>query len=189
MGGRCRRVRHPPRASRSPHDVRVWNPSLSGNPPRARRAVRVAQSHARPVAERASRSRSDRAAHDGPGHAAPHCHPRGLGRLNCAKGRHVWGFEEMSGTPATDPLVVVSCDSHIGPTLEQLRPYCPAAQLDAFDAFAADSGPRFDIWSDIRGDLYKMGDTAGAYELELDRNLQTAGHHDMDARRRDMDAD
>src|ERR1700712_1101216 len=36
------------------------------------------------------------------------------------------------------PVVIVSCDSHVGPKLvEHLRPYCPTKYLDAFDADAA----------------------------------------------------
>ena len=37
-----------------------------------------------------------------------------------------------------DKLVIVSCDTHIGPRLrEDLRPYCPKAYLDDYDAFVA----------------------------------------------------
>ena len=35
---------------------------------------------------------------------------------------------------ADDPVVIVSSDTHIGPRLrEDLRPYCEAGLLDAFD--------------------------------------------------------
>jgi predicted TIM-barrel fold metal-dependent hydrolase len=91
----------------------------------------------------------------------------------------------------SEPLVLVSCDSHVGPTLEQMRPYCPSDRLDDYDAFTQDMGPKFDIWHDMREVLKQLDDPreAAIRERELDRNLQTAGHHDMDARRRDMDVD
>ena len=90
-----------------------------------------------------------------------------------------------------DKLVVVSCDSHIGPTLEQMRPYCPKDALEDFDGFTADQGPAFDIWADIRPSIDALPDREEALMRErmLDRNLGTAGHTDMDARRADMDAD
>ena len=38
----------------------------------------------------------------------------------------------------SEPVVVVSNDTHIGPRLiEDLRPYCPSKHLDDFDRFAA----------------------------------------------------
>jgi len=97
----------------------------------------------------------------------------------------------MSSVAGTDPLIVVSCDSHIGPTLEQMRPYCPPAYRDDYDAFVAHRPPPFDIWRDIRASLADLDDPAEIEQRErqLNRNLQTAGHNDMDARRRDMDAD
>ena len=40
---------------------------------------------------------------------------------------------------ATTPLVIVSCDTHIGPRLDaDLRPYCPTELLDDFDAYAGE---------------------------------------------------
>jgi predicted TIM-barrel fold metal-dependent hydrolase len=91
------------------------------------------------------------------------------------------------------PVVVVSCDSHVGPLLEeQLRPHCPAAHLDEFDRFvaahrAAGEAARYRINSRNGGD---EGD-----EDELTRfaaehpNTTIAGHHDMAARLADMDRD
>jgi hypothetical protein len=88
-------------------------------------------------------------------------------------------------------VIVVSCDSHIGPTPEQMRPYCPKQALDDYDSFAADQGPAFDIWADIRASIAALPDREEARQREsmLDRNLATAGHTDMDARRADMDRD
>ena len=37
------------------------------------------------------------------------------------------------------PIVIVSCDTHIGPRLvDELRVYCPAGLHDEFDAFATE---------------------------------------------------
>ena len=39
-----------------------------------------------------------------------------------------------------EPVVLVASDSHVGPRLvEELRPYCPAKRLDAFDRFAKEA--------------------------------------------------
>jgi predicted TIM-barrel fold metal-dependent hydrolase len=88
------------------------------------------------------------------------------------------------------PLVVISCDSHIGPTLKQMRPYCPAQYLDDYDDFTSNRPSNFDIWSDIRPSFVHLDPAEAELRAkQLDRNLQTAGHYDMDARRRDMDDD
>jgi len=90
-----------------------------------------------------------------------------------------------------EPLILVSCDSHCGPTIAQLRDYCPADLLEAYDEFAAAEAKRpFDIWIQLRPKLARLGaEERARIEHELDRNLQTAGHYDMEARRRDMDRD
>jgi predicted TIM-barrel fold metal-dependent hydrolase len=71
------------------------------------------------------------------------------------------------------PVVVASCDSHVGPLLnEQLRPYCPKKYLDAFDDFArgyAESG---------MGEMFR-----------IHPNIPIPGHHDAAARLHDMDRD
>lgn len=72
----------------------------------------------------------------------------------------------------TSPLVVISADTHIGPRLEaDLRPYCPAKHLDAFDRFAASQ---------------KIPD---APYPPKHPNMSTAGHYDSDARLADYDFD
>ncbi|MCU1374834.1 MAG: hypothetical protein JWO68_2120, partial [Actinomycetia bacterium] len=38
----------------------------------------------------------------------------------------------------SEPLVIVSSDCHVGPrVVEDLRPHCPPALLDRFDAYVA----------------------------------------------------
>jgi predicted TIM-barrel fold metal-dependent hydrolase len=81
-----------------------------------------------------------------------------------------------------DPLVIVSADCHIGPRLvEDLRPLCPPALLDRFDAYVADparSPGRY---------VPQQGSDDGV--LAPWRNRWTDGHHDPAARRRDLDAE
>jgi predicted TIM-barrel fold metal-dependent hydrolase len=100
----------------------------------------------------------------------------------------------IDGGAATDqgsaPYVVVSCDTHIGPRLvEDLRPYCPKELLDDFDRYAAELQAKREAAAAARKRVSfggkQMGDDWG---VRLD-NLQTAGHHDMHARLRDLDAD
>ena len=82
----------------------------------------------------------------------------------------------------TEPLVVVSADCHIGPRLvEDLRPHCPRELLSAFDAYLADTGRS-------KG-RYVEHDASEDDELSPWRNQWAAGHHDPEARRRDMDAE
>src|SRR6188472_1886121 len=80
----------------------------------------------------------------------------------------------------TEPVVVVSNDTHIGPRLvEDLRAYCPTKHLDDFDRFAASTAKdKADAAALLSGSGY------------LDHpNLRTAGHHDPAARLADYDHD
>lgn len=82
--------------------------------------------------------------------------------------------------PTTAPLGIVSSDCHIGPRLvEDLRPHCPPALLARFDAYAADGSRSHGRFVEQQG--------ADDDPLAPWRNRWTAGHHDPDARRRDLD--
>jgi predicted TIM-barrel fold metal-dependent hydrolase len=86
-----------------------------------------------------------------------------------------------------EPLIVVSCDTHIGPRLEQeLRPYCPQDRLAEFDEFAAAVRRRHEA---AKGQLGFGGMTRGADWEVSRRNLETEGHFDIHARLRDLDND
>ena len=77
---------------------------------------------------------------------------------------------------STEPLVVVSSDTHIGPLVnEQLRDYCPDEHLDDFDAFVAARE--------------EAATGRGVAPFGGHPNSRTAGHHDVDARLRDMNRD
>ncbi|HZP30847.1 MAG TPA: amidohydrolase family protein [Acidimicrobiia bacterium] len=83
---------------------------------------------------------------------------------------------------SSDPLVIVSADCHIGPRLvEDLRPYCPAALLDEYDAYVGAS--------DRSRGRYVEEDDVGSGAAWQATNQGTAGHHDPAARRRDLDFD
>jgi predicted TIM-barrel fold metal-dependent hydrolase len=79
------------------------------------------------------------------------------------------------------PLLIFSADTHVGPRPEDLRPYCPAEHLDAFDAFGATVAD-YNTFFELRG-------FSDEYWFGRRRNQQTAGHFDPHARIADMDAD
>ncbi|XVQ07463.1 amidohydrolase family protein [Spirillospora sp. CA-255316] len=80
----------------------------------------------------------------------------------------------------TDPVIVVSNDTHIGPRLvEDLRDYCPAKYLDDFDRFTTDVQREKDAATAM---------LAGSGHLDHP-NFRTAGHYDSAARLADYDHD
>jgi predicted TIM-barrel fold metal-dependent hydrolase len=88
------------------------------------------------------------------------------------------------------PLVIVSCDTHIGPRLrEDLRPYCPKGVLDDFDAQADELAARQRAAQEANGRVSFGGSTMGSDWGVRFANLQTPGHFDMHARLRDLDED
>ncbi len=93
---------------------------------------------------------------------------------------------------AGSPYLVVSGDSHAGPSLErQLRPYCPEAHRQDFDAFVEL------VHGDKLRPEYKVGfgnqtteeGTRGPGGEALLRTTRCAGQQDPNARLADMDAD
>jgi predicted TIM-barrel fold metal-dependent hydrolase len=87
------------------------------------------------------------------------------------------------------PLVIVSCDSHIGPRLEEdLRPYCPKNLLDDYDAFCRE----FRAHPVTLLGLKDIKDGAPPALMKRVRVLRTnAGrhHYDIQLRLREMDRD
>ena len=93
-------------------------------------------------------------------------------------------------------MTIVSCDSHIGPRIGDLRQYCPQEHLEALDEFRAGHEAMIDAIVNGGGMSFGASDAKNEeakregewfqfmYVLRL-----TDGHHDMDARRRDMDRD
>ena len=80
------------------------------------------------------------------------------------------------------PLTIVSADCHIGPRLvDDLRPYCPPGLLGAFDAYVEAGGRS-------RG-RYVEHDMSADDALSPWRNQWTAGHHDPESRRHDLDGE
>jgi predicted TIM-barrel fold metal-dependent hydrolase len=72
-------------------------------------------------------------------------------------------------------VMLVSGDSHVGPSLDLLRDHCPKQHRDDFDAFAGSES------------VATMRAMFGTNPDAL--NLRTAGHHDVAARLDDMDTD
>ncbi len=78
-------------------------------------------------------------------------------------------------------VLIVSGDSHCGPSLEhQLRPYCPADQLEAFDAYAAAVRKGTAAGADVTDSLGHNAD-------RLTMTRLCAGLQDPHARLADMD--
>ena len=85
---------------------------------------------------------------------------------------------------AAQPVIVVSCDSHVGPRLrEDLRAYCPQRYLGDFDAFVAAHEARRDEMARA-GVIDERARFATGHP-----NTTIAGHHDVYARLEDMNND
>src|SRR5262245_10281077 len=79
-------------------------------------------------------------------------------------------------------IMALSADQHVGPRMQDLRPYCPQEFMEAFDEFsqAGESQASYQraVFEQTFSDEYRNGRAL---------NLQTAGHYDADAFVRDMD--
>jgi predicted TIM-barrel fold metal-dependent hydrolase len=95
-----------------------------------------------------------------------------------------------SADAVDDPVVVISADAHVGPTMPQLREYCLPGLLDDFDAFAG-ALPDERIHGPQRGNgtQENLASLARWAIPDYRWNAQAAGHHDVYARLRDMDRD
>jgi predicted TIM-barrel fold metal-dependent hydrolase len=86
----------------------------------------------------------------------------------------------VTNLETSEPVVVVSNDTHIGPRLvEDLRGYCPTSHLDEFDRFAASAVAD-------REEAHRL--LAGSGYLDHP-NFKTPGHYDSGARLADYDHD
>lgn len=95
----------------------------------------------------------------------------------------------------TDRYIVVSCDTHTGPSVrEHLRPYCEAKHLAVFDEFTAELAAQNTAESQMPHIVSLFGsDAQDEYPKELlerrYRHAHVPGIDDPYARLRDMDAD
>jgi predicted TIM-barrel fold metal-dependent hydrolase len=111
---------------------------------------------------------------------------------------------EAAPARAGERYLVVSTDSHAGPSLERdLRPYCPRTHIEEFDAFAASlrrdrEQPPQGRDDDLVGGNAHVRLTQAARQdpnapdwlkAAYARSRSCPGLQDPDARRRDMDAD
>lgn len=104
----------------------------------------------------------------------------------------VTGEAEAAVQLHSAPVVIVSCDTHIGPRLvEELRPYCPSTLLEQFDAYADTLRARRDAAAARKEKVAFGGQTTGTGHGwgVRQKNLETPGHYDMRARLRDLDSD
>jgi predicted TIM-barrel fold metal-dependent hydrolase len=88
----------------------------------------------------------------------------------------------------TDPLVVISSDGHVSPSLEtELRPYCPSKYLETYDYWLASTAAER---AARQSGFTFGGDKSDPFVEQIHTwNLQTEGHHDIHARLRDLDRD
>lgn len=97
----------------------------------------------------------------------------------------------VAGSEAEQPYLVVSTDSHAGPSLErQLRQYCPQRYLAEFDDFV--TSVRHGATDEASALIQRRKEQftrSGLAEDALRRARECPGLQDPDARRRDMDAD
>jgi predicted TIM-barrel fold metal-dependent hydrolase len=99
------------------------------------------------------------------------------------------------GASSHEPVIVVTADSHVGPSLDRLRYYCRKEFLEDFDAFATAEKsaphPREALVQSV-ADLYG-GDEAALEELVhvwfLSNQDGSLGIEDVQARLADMDRD
>src|SRR4051812_14482966 len=100
--------------------------------------------------------------------------------------------------PGTDNAVLISCDTHIGPLLSDLREYCPKKYLEDFDDFAmaiASGGSAKWQLQQAPGAM-SMDDAKSGAEPEqssptirvpmafdqMIRDIEAPGHHDIHER-------
>ena len=114
--------------------------------------------------------------------------------------------KDQAAQTATDNVILMSSDCHIGPLVEDLRQYTPKEHLEAFDAFAAEHVKARDAVEQGMG-RFLNGDAELPDEIrkqmdanpemarmirsaaQMAKNRNTPGHHDMDVRVKDMDND
>ncbi len=83
---------------------------------------------------------------------------------------------------ADQRLCVISSDAHVGPTSQQLRPYCPSKLVGDFDSFYARAAEL--------GQAPTAGNAQTAEHREqMLAHVATSGEHDPHQRLRDMDRD
>ena len=96
--------------------------------------------------------------------------------------------ESRTAVDLDAPLAITSGDSHFGPRMEDLRPYCPAAFLDQFDeyakAFTAGTGPRRQ-----EGSPSDESPEAKRHAWLVAQSVKSPGNYEPHQRLREMDRD
>ena len=80
------------------------------------------------------------------------------------------------------PMCIISCDTHVGPTMDQLRPYCKREFLDDFDAFAREATEL--ATAPTAGNVQ-----GGDHREQMLAHVAKSGEHDPNQRLKDMDRD
>jgi predicted TIM-barrel fold metal-dependent hydrolase len=90
--------------------------------------------------------------------------------------------DRASGPALDERLCVVSCDTHVGPTMEQMRPYCARQLLDDFDAFARQA-------EELATAPTAGNAQGGDHREQMLARVARSGEHDPYERSKDMDRD
>ncbi|MBV9661676.1 MAG: amidohydrolase family protein, partial [Acidimicrobiales bacterium] len=102
-----------------------------------------------------------------------------------------------SSVGSRDPeerVVVISCDTHVGPDMSQLRPYCEARYIDDFDRLSkAIAGVATEQHDTVDRYRTRAGRGFGQWNSDFLRamraNTESSGEHDFDRRMKDLDRD
>lgn len=92
----------------------------------------------------------------------------------------------------TTPVPLVSCDGHIGPRLSDMRSYCPATHLEAYDDYAGQIGAMTAALTPSMARPVPVEDMPEEARIAAEQSARmraTEGAHDIHARIRDMDTD
>jgi predicted TIM-barrel fold metal-dependent hydrolase len=85
------------------------------------------------------------------------------------------------------PIVIVSSDTHIGPRLSDMRPYCPQRLLAQYDEFVKQHTVYRQAMEEVARAMFN--EDGGSKRYRAVRNSGIEGHHDPEARLRDLDSD
>jgi predicted TIM-barrel fold metal-dependent hydrolase len=84
-------------------------------------------------------------------------------------------------------IIIVSSDTHIGPRLEDMRPYCPQKYLDDYDAFTKKHNEYREAMRVVANQIFHEDPDNPSYRAT--RNIRIPGHYDIEARIKDLNSD
>jgi predicted TIM-barrel fold metal-dependent hydrolase len=101
--------------------------------------------------------------------------------------------ENVDDADLDTPLILVSSDTHIGPRMSDMRPYCEEKYITQFDELAdtleAQRKQAVDTMLNRLLQFPEFEEAEDSWESNIRWNCRSAGHYDMHARLRDLDHD